>query len=238
MAMLNLAGSAYDLGNVLFAVLQECEHRRRGLLENEEAARLREIAVAKLDEIHASYVESGGSPAYWQELVAEVLDTGLPQYAAAATEQNRLERSSYDLWRGGDTLARCVMGFGGLALGGLSIEAPFIPIGEDIFAFLLAASGFLYPELKRMLCDWRHARLLNRLITQAERYQKDNRIHYPSNAAFDEALRSLAPGGAKEETTGPTAHPGIEAQESHRASPKDTGSGEATAHPHRRRERG
>ena len=32
MSVLNLAGSPFDFGNVLFAVLQECEHRRRGLL--------------------------------------------------------------------------------------------------------------------------------------------------------------------------------------------------------------
>ena len=43
--MINLAGSSYDYGNVLFAVLQECEHRRRGLLPNEAEARLREIAT-------------------------------------------------------------------------------------------------------------------------------------------------------------------------------------------------
>ena len=29
--MLNLAGREYDFGPVLFAVLQECEHRRRSL---------------------------------------------------------------------------------------------------------------------------------------------------------------------------------------------------------------
>ena len=59
--MLNLAGTSYDFGNVLFAVLQECEHQRRALLPNQAAARLQEIARAKLAEIHESYTELGGA---------------------------------------------------------------------------------------------------------------------------------------------------------------------------------
>src|SRR5262249_6173099 len=72
-AMLNLAGTSYDFGNVLFAVLQECEHQRRALLPNEAAARLEEIARAKLAEIHASYTELGGTGAYWHQLEREVM---------------------------------------------------------------------------------------------------------------------------------------------------------------------
>jgi len=64
--MLNLAGTSYDFGNVLFAVLQECEHQRRALLPNQAAARLQEIARAKLAEIHESYTDLGGTGAYWQ----------------------------------------------------------------------------------------------------------------------------------------------------------------------------
>ena len=63
--LLNLAGSSFDFGNVLFAVLQECEHRRRALLPGEAEARLREAARQKLEEIRESYAESGGTPAYW-----------------------------------------------------------------------------------------------------------------------------------------------------------------------------
>src|SRR3954469_1150401 len=133
--MLNLAGTSYDYGNVLFAVLQECEHQRRALLPNEAAARLAEIAREKLAAIRASYEERGGSPGYWSQLEREVLATALPQYVPDALEQNRLERTRYDLWRQGDPAARALFGLLGLVLGGLIIAAPFIPIFEDTFAF-------------------------------------------------------------------------------------------------------
>jgi len=189
--MLNLAGSSYDFGNVLFAVLQECEHRRRALLPNEAEARLAEIARAKLAEIRESYEECGGTAAYWQDLEREVLETALPQYVPAAVEQTRLEKTNYDLWRQGDPAARALFGLIGLIIGGLIIAAPFIPIFEDAFAFALAAAGFLYPEIKKTFLDFRHTRVLNRLITQAERYQKNQRIHYVSEAQLSEELAAV-----------------------------------------------
>jgi hypothetical protein len=189
--MLNLAGSSYDYGNVLFAILQECEHVRRGLLPNEAEARLRETARNKLAEIRVSYEEMGGTDPYWNDLEREVLEVTLPQYLPAAVEQTRLERCSYDLWRQGDPAARALFTLLGLILGGLIILAPFIPIWEDAFAFVLAVAGFLYPEIKQLYFDRRHARFLNRLIVQAEKYQKDSRLHYLSEARLDEELRSV-----------------------------------------------
>jgi hypothetical protein len=189
--MLNLAGASYDFGNVLFAVLQECEHRRRALLPNEAEARLREIARAKLAEIHESYVECGGTETYWQDLEREVIATTLPQYVSSAVEQSRLEKSNYDLWRQGDPAARFLFGLLGLIIGGLIIAAPFIPIFEDAFAFFLAAGGFLYPEIKKTYSDFRHSRTLNRLIAQAETYQKDQRLHYMSDAGVREELDAV-----------------------------------------------
>ena len=189
--MLNLAGSSYDYGNVLFAVLQECEHKRRALLPNEAEARLAEIARTKLAEIRESYEECGGTAGYWKELEREVLETALPQYIPAAVEQTRLEKTNYDLWRQGDPAARALFGLIGLVIGGLIIAAPFIPIWEDAFALALAAVGFLYPEIKKTAFDFRHARVLNRLIAKAEKYQKDQRIHYVSEARLEEELKAV-----------------------------------------------
>ena len=194
MSLLNLAGSSYDFGNVLFAVLQECEHQRRALLPNEAAARLREIARRKLAEVRESYEEAGGTEPYWQALEREVLETALPQYVEAAAEQTRLEKNQYDLWRKGDPVARAAFGIGALVLGGLIIAAPFIPIWEDAFAFLLAVVGFLYPEIKQLVFDFRHSRLLNRLIVQAEKYQTDARIHYVSDSRLEQELSSIGLG--------------------------------------------
>jgi hypothetical protein len=195
--MLNLAGSSYDFAPVLFAVLQECEHQRRALGPNETKARLREVAGRKLEEVRASYQEAGGTAGYWRVLEREVLETALPQYAASALEQNRLERTGYGIWRGGDPVARGAMGLGGLVLGGIIIALPFVPSLENTFAFALAAGGFAYPEIKRLVHNHRHTRLLNRLIGEAERYQKDRRIHYVSEAALEEELQALDRSGER-----------------------------------------
>src|ERR1700710_527703 len=133
--MLNLAGHSFDFGQVLFAVLTDCEHRRRGLPPDEAAEKLSEAAREKLREIHASYVECGGTEDYFADLTREILETSLPQYVPRAIEQTRLEREGYDLWRSGDPVARAAFGLLGLVLGGLLIALPFIPIFEDSFAF-------------------------------------------------------------------------------------------------------
>ena len=189
MEILNLAGPAYDFGAVTFAVLQDCEHKRRGLVADHADAKLMDIARAKLAEVEEGYREAGGTAVYWEVLQREVLETALPQYVQSALEQNRLERNSYDVWRKGDPAARALFSLGGLVVGALIVAAPFIPIVEDAFAFFLALSCFFYPELKRLYFDYRHTRLLNRLVTQAEKYQHDPRIHI-SSARVDEELRA------------------------------------------------
>ncbi|HEY8021400.1 MAG TPA: hypothetical protein VIH93_09875 [Thermoanaerobaculia bacterium] len=195
--MLNLAGPSYDFDHVLFAVLQECEHRRRGLLANEAERALHDAARAKLEQIHKSYVERGGTPDYWREVETEVLRTAMPQYAAEAIEQTRLERTNYDLWRHGDPLARACWGLGALAVGGLIVWLPFIPIFEDAFAFGLALTGLFYADIKRGFYQVRHARSLNRLIAGALAYQKNRLIHYMTDAELFEAIDVA--GGAAEE---------------------------------------
>jgi hypothetical protein len=191
-SILNCAGHSFDFGNVNFAVLHECEHRRRGLLPAHLDAALVDIARAKLAQVHDSYVEAGGTPSYWEALEREILETTMPQYIEAAREKNRLEKSNYDLWRGGDLVSRAVLALVALTIGGIVVALPFIPIFEDAFAFFLALSAWFYPELKRLMFEHRHAHLLNRLIVEAERYQHDHRIHYVSQAALDEAFRTPA----------------------------------------------
>ena len=186
--MLNVAGSEFDFGPVLFAVLQECEHQRRGLAADEAGEKLLEIARRKLAEIRESYEECGGTAPYWADLEREVLETSMPQYIPAAIEQTRLEASSYDVWRRGDPVARALFALLGLALGGLIIAIPWIPIFEDAFAFLLALGGLLYPEIRKTAFDYRHSHLLNKLIARAEKYQYDSRIHYTSSAKLEAEL--------------------------------------------------
>lgn len=189
--MLNVAGPSFDFGNVLFAVLQECEHVRRGLSPDDAGERLMEAARRKLAEVRESYVEHGGTPGYWEELEREVLETSLPAYIPEAIEQTRLEKSGYGVWRRGDAVARVVFTLAGLALAWLIIKSPFIWIAEDILAGLLAVGGLLFPEIMQLVTDFRHSRFLNRMIVDAEKYQKNARIHYVSEARLEKELDAM-----------------------------------------------
>ena len=200
--MLNLAGASFDFANVVFAVFEECEHRRDALDPETAQPELKRIADEKLARIEASYLESGGTPSYWEAVRREVLETVLPRYALHAIEQTRMERTNYDLWRGGDVAARVVMALIGLGIGVIIIAIPQIPIFWKPLTLLTAASGMFYPEIKKLYFDWKHSRLMNRLIKEADQYQKNARIHFVTNAQLDEAMKSLQVGRTVERDSG------------------------------------
>jgi hypothetical protein len=176
--MLNIAGPEYDFGHVVFAVIQECEHRRRGLDDRNTDEQLMSVARGKLAQIKAAYDEFGGSSSYWKELETEVLKTAMPQYVATAREMNTLERSGWDVYRRGDLAARGIFGLGGLIVGVFVKALPLIPTIENIFVFALAATGLIYPDLVRYMHERRHSRALNRIVTEAAEYQKNAKLHY------------------------------------------------------------
>jgi len=185
--VLNLAGQKFNFGAVTYAVLDDCEHRRRSWPPAGAPAAMRAAAVEKLAEIRAAYDEMKGSALYWRALEREVLDTALPQYLPAAIEQTRLESTGYDVWRGGDLLARVAFALAALAVGGIVIATPFIPIVEDGFAFALALAAWFYPELRRGLVTFRYGRLLNRLVSEADAYQR-KQLRYLTAGELEEEL--------------------------------------------------
>ena len=186
--MLNIAGPEYDFGNVVFAVLEECEHRRRGYDAEEVERELLRAAREKLAQIKAAYDEFGGSPVYWQALEKEVLETVMPQYVIAADEMNHQERTTFGIWRGGDPAARGVFALGGLLVGGFVKALPFIPTIENMFVLAFAGVGALYPEIKRYTHERRHARLLNRLVVDAAQYQQNAKLHYMTTTQIRESF--------------------------------------------------
>lgn len=192
--MLNIAGPEYDYAQVVYAVLQECEHRRRGFDDADFDHAVRATAKEKLAQVKAAYDEFGGSAAYWSTLQKEVEDVVLPQYIAAAEAINEAERNAFGVWRGGDLGARLAFALVGLVIGGIIVALPFIPIFEDMFAFALAAGGFLYPDIKRFLAERSYSQVLNRLVADAARYQENARIHYMTR---DDIREAFEPGEAK-----------------------------------------
>jgi hypothetical protein len=186
--MLNIAGSEYDYAQVVYVVLQECEHRRRSFEEESFDDEVRACATAKLAEIKAAYDEFGGSASYWETLEKEVDDVVLPQYIAAAQSMTESERNNFDIWRGGDLGARFAFALAGLIIGSIIIALPFIPIVEDMFAFALMAAGFLYPDLKRFMFERRYTKVLNRLVADSARYQENSRLHYMTTTDIRKAF--------------------------------------------------
>jgi len=198
--MLNTAGWEYDYGQVVYAVLQECEHRRRSSDDSDFDHDVETAASEKLARIKAAYDEIAGTPEYWAGLEKEVLDVVVPQYAHAARRMNALERTNFDVWRSGDVAARATFALIGLLIGSIIIALPFVPIFEDMFAFALTAGGFFYPDLKRYTFERRYSKLLNRLIVDSTKYQENARIRYMTSADFDKALQ-LPPGPDDDQPT-------------------------------------
>lgn len=185
-SVLNIAGAEYDFGNVVFAVLQECEHRRRGL---DDEKLLFRVAREKLAQIKQAYDEFGGSPAYWKTLEKEVLETALPQYIPQAARMNELERRGFGVFRSGDLAARFLFAGAGLLAGVIIIALPTaLPLLEDVIAMATTITGFVYPDLVRFMHERRHARFLNALVTDSVKYQNNARLHYMTTSDIRESF--------------------------------------------------
>jgi hypothetical protein len=193
--MLNIAGNEYDYAQVVYVVLQECEHRRRGFEEAEFDQDIRACAAEKMAEIKAAYDEFGGSAAYWEALDKEVEEVVVPRYLVASREMTELERSNFMIWRGGDLAARFVFALIGLLIGSIIIALPFIPIFEDMFAIALMAGGFLYPDLKRFMFERRYTKVLNGIVSDSAGYQENARLHYMTSQDIQKAFE---PGNSRQ----------------------------------------
>lgn len=176
--MLNIAGPDYDYAQVVFTVLQECEHRRRSFAEDEFEERILECARQKLVKVKSAYDEFGGSASYWDALQNEVLTVAVPQYIPTAREMTQRERNGFGVWRNGDVAARFTFALICLLIGSVIVALPFIPIFERMFAFALTFAGFIYPDLVRFMYERRHARALNALVNASASYQQTAGIHY------------------------------------------------------------
>src|SRR4029078_4088404 len=119
--MFNYAGPEFDFGSVVYAVLTDCEYRRRALEPAQVDPALRAAAREKMVRIGEAYAATGGAESYWNDLQHEVVETALSRYLRSAVEQTRKERTGYGVWRGGDLLARLVFALIGLTIGGIII---------------------------------------------------------------------------------------------------------------------
>jgi hypothetical protein len=117
----------------------------------------------------------------------------MPQYVNAAREMNALERENFGVWRGGDPLARLSFALGGLLLAWMLFFVPFVRTFEAAFIVAFVATGFFFPDIKRFTHERRHARLLNRLVTDAAAYQQNAKLHYMTTTDIRDSFALNSP---------------------------------------------
>jgi hypothetical protein len=137
--------------------------RRREALAGDEAAVRAEVDAA-LVPLRAAYGESALPPAYFTALEAEVRQVLPARWCTAAARFTAIERRGFGSWRGGDVYARVAYVFAGLAIGGLCVEAPFIPIWEKWFPFALGVLAWWLPDAQALWHRRRYARELGRIV--------------------------------------------------------------------------
>lgn len=185
--MLNTAGSRFDFGSVIFAVLDTCEHRRDAYSRAEAPERLLADAKEKLDEVQRGYEEAGGADSYWKRLEHEVLGTVMGRYIPRAVQQTELERNEFGIWRRGDLGARISFAFLALIIGEILVRfLPWVKLMWGPLGVVFLILGFMYPTLVRWRSQRRHAAFLNDLIVEGEAFQRNPKTQYLSESDYEE----------------------------------------------------
>jgi hypothetical protein len=139
--------------------------RRRAALAGDAEATSTEIASG-IAEARARYQEEALPMAYFDALARELAPGIGERWRRVAAPYTALEGRGFGLWRGGDLVARLAFLFGGLVLGGICVELPFIPIWEKWFPFALAVGGFFLPDAQMRWQRRRYARQLGEIVRE------------------------------------------------------------------------
>jgi hypothetical protein len=148
----------FSATEVTLQVLDRLE-RRRAQLVHDDALVGAEVNEA-LAVVEKSYREAELPLAYFESLAKEVRSQVPAAWQAIAKPYSDREAREYGLWRGGDPIARITYVFIALAVGGFMVWAPFIPIWEKWFPFLLAFSAWWLPDVQVAWHKRRYARAL------------------------------------------------------------------------------
>jgi hypothetical protein len=169
----------FEMGRVAAGVLEHLE-RRRATASRDEREAAREVELA-LEPVRAAYVESELPRAYFAALEAELRATLPAAWRAVAAPFTALEARGFGRWRGGDLSARLTYVLVGLALGGLLVWLPFIPIWEKWVPFALAVGGWWLPDA---LVAWhrrRYGRELGEIVRRLAEAQPALEARVPMN---------------------------------------------------------
>jgi len=148
-------------------VLGQLEHRRADLCDQPDGeAATRAVVEEALVPVVEAYREAQLPEPYLAALKTELLASLPLAWLRLARRFSSLEDRDFGVWRGGDPLARATFVLSGLVIGGLILWAPFIPIWEKWFPFLLAVLGWWLPDVQQAYHRRRYARALGRLAVE------------------------------------------------------------------------
>jgi hypothetical protein len=156
----------FSAERVTLDLLDRLERRRPALL-NDPAAVDKEVDEA-LATVEKSYRDAELPPVYLTALGKEVRAIVPAAWQAIARPYTE---SQGTLWRGGDPIARLTYVFIGLVVGGFCVWAPFIPIWEKWFPFVLALGAWWLPDAQVAWQRRRYARALGQIARRVGELQ-------------------------------------------------------------------
>jgi hypothetical protein len=159
----------YGAEKITLEVLGQLERKRADLVDDESKTRA-EVEAA-LVPIESAYREAELPAPYFEALKTEILATVPSAWRRIARRFTDKESREFGVWRGGDPVARLTYVASGLLVGGLIIWAPFIPIWEKWFPFVLAIAAYWLPDVQVAYHRRRYARALGRIAVEVGRTQ-------------------------------------------------------------------
>lgn len=148
----------FSAQEITLQVLDRLE-RRRAQVVNDPALVDGEVTEA-LATVEKAYREAELPLVYFESMAKEIRAIVPAAWRALAQPYSAREARDYGLWRGGDPIARITYVFTALVIGGFMVWAPFIPIWEKWFPFLLALSAWWLPDAQVAWHKRRYARAL------------------------------------------------------------------------------
>jgi hypothetical protein len=162
----------YQLGAVGRFLLEQFELRRPGLkaITPEVEGELRKLAEAEISQMERQLHELGiDDESYWQRARRVIDEILLPRYAKLAQDEIELAGRDYDLWRGGDLIARATYAGIGFFLGILCVEIPYIPISVKWFPVIPFIAGPFFPDIVTGLHARRYRKKLAAIVTDLDK---------------------------------------------------------------------
>lgn len=204
---MNVYPSQYQLPELTAHVVSLLERRRQAFdawNEQTEGA-LKADAEEALAEAGQQFREVADDAAYWKRTCELVRSVALPRYFKLAREEHALEARKFDVWRGGDFIARAAFAVSGLVLGVIILRTP-IPDWLEPLPLALFIGGPLIPDLQTWWAKRRYGKQLLGLVEEMREEAADQRAYAPlgldEGAAGhgDEAVTNSTPGGMREKT--------------------------------------